>query len=134
MNGARGITSFHHVHTSLGSSLIIFSSFLFFRSLVKNDSLGNFDFNRQRHLDVFVFIYAIGRHQAISRPVYSYSLPEFRSSSEPNTFSMPSTLSDVVICASGPVISVLTHPGCRASTTRNSVGLQFHTHHLCQHI
>ena len=36
---------------SLGSSLIIFSSFLFFRSLVKNDSLGNFDFNRQRHLD-----------------------------------------------------------------------------------
>ena len=28
---------------SLGSSLIIFSSFLFFRSLVKNDSLGNFD-------------------------------------------------------------------------------------------
>ena len=38
---------------SLGSSLIIFSSFLFFRSLVKNDSLGNFDFNRQRHLDFF---------------------------------------------------------------------------------
>ena len=36
---------------SLGSSLIIFSSFLFFRSLVKNDSLGNFDFNRQSHLD-----------------------------------------------------------------------------------
>ena len=36
---------------SLGSSLIIFSSFLIFRSLVKNDSLGNFDFNRQRHLD-----------------------------------------------------------------------------------
>ena len=36
--------------TSLGSSLIIFSSFLFFRSLVKNDSLGNFDFNQQRHL------------------------------------------------------------------------------------
>ena len=32
-------------------SLVIFSSFLFFRSLVKNDSLGNFDFNRQRHLD-----------------------------------------------------------------------------------
>ena len=37
--------------SSLGSSLIIFSSFLFFRSLVKNDSLGNFDFDRQRHLD-----------------------------------------------------------------------------------
>ena len=36
---------------SLGFSLIIFSSFLFFRSFVKNDSLGNFDFNRQRHLD-----------------------------------------------------------------------------------
>ena len=43
-----------HVGTdklSLGSSLIIFSSFLFIRSLVKNDSLGNFDFNRQRYLD-----------------------------------------------------------------------------------
>ena len=40
-----------HAQSSLGSSLIIFSSFLFFRSLVKNDSLGNFDFNRQRHLD-----------------------------------------------------------------------------------
>ena len=36
---------------SPGSSLIIFSSFLFFRFLVKNDSLGNFDFVRQRHLD-----------------------------------------------------------------------------------
>ena len=28
------------IRVSLGSSLIIFSSFLFFRSLVKNDSLG----------------------------------------------------------------------------------------------
>ena len=28
-----------------------FLLFLFFRSLVKNDSLGNFDFNPQRHLD-----------------------------------------------------------------------------------
>ena len=36
---------------SLGSSLIIFSSFLFFRFLVKNDSLGNFDFIQQRNLD-----------------------------------------------------------------------------------
>ena len=36
---------------SLGSSLIIFLLFLFFRFLVKNDSLGNFDFIRQRHLD-----------------------------------------------------------------------------------
>ena len=45
--------SFRHRHIpkySLGSSLII-SSFLFFRSLVKNDSLGNFDYKRQRHLD-----------------------------------------------------------------------------------
>ena len=40
-----------YLQISLGSSLIIFSSFLFFRSLVKNDSLGNFDFYRQRHLD-----------------------------------------------------------------------------------
>ena len=46
--------AFYTIHTldgSLGSSLIIFSTFLFFRSLVKNDSLGNFDFNRLRHLD-----------------------------------------------------------------------------------
>ena len=36
---------------SLGSSLIISSSFLCFCFLVKNDSLGNFDFIRQGHLD-----------------------------------------------------------------------------------
>ena len=39
------------VWDSLGSSLIIFSSFLFFCFLVKNDSLGNFDFIWQHHLD-----------------------------------------------------------------------------------
>ena len=31
--------------------MIIFSSFLFFCFLVKNDSLGDFDFIRPRHLD-----------------------------------------------------------------------------------
>ena len=36
---------------SLGSSLIILSSFLFFHFLVKIDSLWNSDFIRQRHLD-----------------------------------------------------------------------------------
>ena len=46
-----------HIHLlilvliSLGSGLIIFILFYFSVSLVKNDSLGNFDFNRQRHLD-----------------------------------------------------------------------------------
>ena len=51
MSSKFGYTSIQHLFTSLGSSLIIFSHFYFFRFLVKNDSLGNLDFVWQRHLD-----------------------------------------------------------------------------------
>ena len=40
--------------TSLGSSLIIFSSFLFFRSLVKNDNINR---NQKRTTDTFDVVY-----------------------------------------------------------------------------
>ena len=43
-----------HVSISLGSSLIIFSSFLFFRSLVKNDNINR---NQKRTTDTFDVVY-----------------------------------------------------------------------------